>query len=61
MFVPEFVPVISLVKARVPEASLSVYVLSAVLVFVKNQENVFATLRNANIPERNVLTPDENV
>ena len=35
VFVPLFVPVISLVKAIVPAASFKVYILSAVLVFTK--------------------------
>jgi len=61
VFVQLFVPVISVVKARVPFASFRVYVLLAVFVFVKKEVNVFATLRRPNIQARNVLTPVENV
>lgn len=51
----------SVLSASVPFLSCRVYVLSAVLVFVKNPENVFATLRRANIQARNVLIPVEKV
>lgn len=61
VFVPEFVPVISVVNARVPLASFSVYVLSAVFVLVNRALNVFATLRSANIPARKVFTQVANV
>lgn len=57
VFVPLFVPVISEVIATVPFLSGSVYVLLAVFVLVKNEVNVFATLRSHNIPSRNVFTP----
>lgn len=51
----------SVVNASVPLASLRVYVLSAVFVFVKNALNVFATLRRANIHARKVFIPVEKV
>lgn len=51
----------SVLSARVQSLSCSVYVLFAVFVFVKNPENVFATLRSANIPAKNVLIPVLNV
>jgi hypothetical protein len=61
VFVPLFTQVISVVKARVPLASLSVYVLLAVFVLVKKLVNVFATLRSQSIPFKNVFTHVENV
>ena len=57
VFVPLFVPVISEVNARVPFASFRVYVLLAVAVFVKNEVNVFATLRRPKVVSRNVFSP----
>lgn len=58
VFVPLFVPVISDVKASVQSAFCNVYVLLAEFVFVKNEVNVFATLRSQNIPSRNVFNPE---
>lgn len=61
VFVPLFVPVISDVNAIVQFASCRVYVLLSVLVLVKNDVNVFATLRRPNTPLRNVFTQVVNV
>lgn len=46
---------------RVHDASGRVQVLAAVIVFVNNPVNVFATFRNPILPSRNVFSHTENV
>jgi len=58
VFVPLFVPVISDVKASVQSAFCNVYVLLAEFVFVKNEVNVFATLRSPKVVSRKVFSPE---
>ena len=57
VFVPEFVPVISEVKATVPAASLRVYIRAAVFVLVNELENVSATFRRSMVALLKVLAP----
>jgi len=57
VFVPEFVPVISEVKASVPAASLRVYIRAAVFVLVNELENVSATFRRSIVALLKVFAP----